>query len=437
MNGLSAAVAVRPASSSPPSGWAAFGLALILFGQPIGWWVRGTISEGDSAVYPAAVVLIGLAILAATGLQRPPRLHVEPALAAIPVCFAVIPIITLAATQGELMIVDLGYGIFMLILAPILWCIPTDRLERLPHHVVLVASISCGLALLTLAQNPVGAFVGRLTVAGNDNTILIGNLGATLFMATLIVIVSEPAGSGRRLLYGLLLAIGLACLMLSNTRSAMLGLLLAAPLAVWLAAPNAGSGHGLALRLPFVTLGLVAASVAAAAIVLIGADKLAVLFEDFINRFSGVFRGFGDATALSSPDQSTQERMLVLSEAWRQSGLLGNGVNAMASGSRGFETPGEYPHLTYLQVLLDLGTIPFFVYVCTMLVIPLWFVLKISSPGRMAPMPAFVMSFWTFKQADLFTHSTPYDWHNVYPTLLLFALLARDLKPAGLPVRAI
>jgi O-antigen ligase len=426
------AVGNHPLKPAPVDCWPAFGLALTLFGQPIGWWIRGTLSAGDSPVYPAAVSLLGLAIVAIAGLQRPPRLHVEPLVAALPVCFVLLPVIALALIDVEAMVVELAYGIFLLVLAMTIWCIPTSRLDCFPRQVALVAAISCGLALLTFALNPIGAFVGRLTVAGNDNTIVVGNTGAVLMIATLTLIVSEPAGPGRRILHGLLLAVGLACLFLSNTRSAMLGFLLAGPLTVWLCAVPRGQGRLASIRIPLLVLGILVAAAVTAGALFIGLDKLAILFEDFVNRLSGVFRGFGDASALNVPDQSTQERVLLLSEAWRQSGLLGNGVNTMAHGGGAYEAPGKYPHLSYLQVLLDLGILPFLVYLLVMLVVPLRLVIQVALPRAMAPMPAFVIGLWAFKQADLFTHSTPYDWFNIYPTVLLFALLARPMFPARL-----
>lgn len=400
-----------------------FGLALIIAGQPIGWWVRGTFTSGESPVFPAAVVLAGALMLFLGAHQRPMKVYAAPSVFMAPLLLVVLPTVALAATQPVLMAVDILYGVFMLTLVPLVACTGLDRLARLPLAIIWVGGISCALALLSLAMNPAEEAVSRLTVAGNDNPIIIGNIGATVILATFCHVLHRRQTRPAILALALALILGLANVLLSNTRSVLLGLVLTLPI-VLLFAPRSSVKSRPDLRFLGLLVALFTTVGAVAFVSLIGIETTTTLGTVFMERLFGTLALF-ESDPVAAYDQSTNERVVMLQEAWRGLQFFGNGVSAQTRFQHGFALPAGYAHFSYLQILYDLGVLPFIVYLALMLVVPLVLIVRTLMKPVHDPAVIFIIGLWLYRQTDLFTHGTPYDWQNLFPAMLLYAVLAR------------
>ncbi len=406
-------------------GWlASLGLALVIAGQPIGWWVRGTFSGGESPVYPAAVVLLGTALLFLGARQRPMMIYASPPVFMAPLLLVVLPVVALAATQPQLMMVDALYGLFMLLVVPLVATTPISRLEKLPLAVVWVGGISCALALVSLITNPTEEAMSRLTVAGNDNPIVIGNIGATVIIAALCHALPRPLS--RIAITGLALAmvIGFANVLLSNTRSVFLGLGMALPV-VLLFTPRSRQKSRNDLRFLGLLFAMLMGAGAIAIVAVVGMETITTLSNLFLERLTGTLSLF-ESDPAAARDQSTSERVVMLEDAWRGLRILGNGVAGQARFQHEVALPATYAHFSYLQILYDLGVFPFILYLLLVLVAPLVLTVRALRNPKRQPAVIFVIGLWLYRQIDLLTHGTSYDWQNLFPAMLLYAVLARD-----------
>lgn len=416
---------VRPDKSEAGLGWlASYGLALVIAGQPIGWWVRGTFTSGESPVFPAAVVLLGMALLFLGSRERPAIFYAAPPIFLAPLMLIVVPVVVLALTQPQLMAVDIFYGLFMLLIIPIIACTRLERLAGLPIAVIVVGSISGMLALFSLITNPVEEALLRLTVAGNDNPIIIANIGATVVFAALCYVFSQHLSRAMLVLISIFIIVSLGNVLLSNTRSAFLGLTMSV-IFVFMFSRRQNSTVPTNMAFFGLILTLLIVIVCVFAIRIIGLEQIVQITSVFNERIFGAL-SLLDAEGMSAQDQSTQERVVMLEEVWTRLSIFGNGVSAQARWGHGFALPGDYAHLSYLQVIYDLGIIPFVVYLVLMLAIPLALVVNALRSKTTKPVVVFVIGLWLYRQVDLFTHGTPYDWQNLFPTMLLYAVLARE-----------
>lgn len=418
----------RPAA---PLWFPALGLALVIAGQPVAWWARGTFTQGESAVFPAAAVLLGLLLMIGLRPVREWRLHADPGFVFAYACLWLLPVAALSLVDLAELGDDSAYAFFLFLVALALALTPLAALDRLPR---MVAVIGGAASLLTLAGVVSGdAFEsGRLALVGNQNQIIGGMVGA----AAMIGAVLDLLHGRRRLREGLVAAVifgaGFACVLLSNTRSILLALIYTLPLCLWLHARrrprNARARRGL-----FAFSGLIAAAIVAApaaAFALIPPEALDAALELAGKRFRGAFQLFED-TPLRAVDASSQMRIDVFERTFSGLNLLGHGISAQVRAQGDIVGVAVYPHFSYLQAFYDLGALGGAVFFVLHAAVPVALIVGRLRGSALKPAESFAIAFYLFSHMDHFTHTTPYSWLGLLPVVVLYAVLARPAAPGS------
>lgn len=418
------------AAGQPRHSWReAMGLALIICGQPIGWSIRGQLLPGsENPIFPAGVILLGLALMANPAWIVRRDLQCSPAMLAIPMFGLFVPYAALAAlAPAPIVLTTMAYAIVLVVLTLVVAMTPSERLAALPAAVLLVGTISSVLPLIELAAGGPAKGFFRLTVSGNENPLIIGNIGGITVLAGMVVGLGPAGGSAKvGLAAGLGTAIGLLAMLLSNTRSAALMIVVCALVFLTLVRPRLARPAARA-RSPrtLAYVAVLAASVAAAptiAIALLGPELFWDLAKVGLLRFAG-------ALALVAPDAgsvdlSTSIRTQLLREVWDNMTIGGEGYMAQALRSG---DPALYPHLSYIQAFYDLGLVGGLSFLLIILVLPAALAVAALWHGRLSPTNAFVLLLLLFSQGDHLSHGTPYSWTSSIPALLMYTLVARGV----------
>lgn len=406
---------------------ASIGLALIIAGQPLGWAIRGQTGGGKSILFPVGIVIIGFLLLLRSDMLVRLQLHARP------VPFAATLLLLLIPVTALLLIDPVGlvqYFVYMIFIVGVIFAIgfnPSERFDRLPEALMLVAGASSLAPLLELAIGGVAKGFFRLAISGNDNTLVVATTGGIAMLAATVSAFSPRRGS---ILWGFICAgvwlAGLAATLLSGTRSVLGMILVLLPLYAfilrWRQAPGTARG---AKTLAF-WLVLAAGAVAAptAAIAVLGIDTLTEISGRSIMRVAGALALF-DGSA-GGVDESTAIRGRLAAESWANMTVVGNGVMALPYSHGNLF---DYQHNAYLQAFYDLGLFGGFFYVCITLLIPLAMVAAALVRGDLTPTEQLLILLFVFVQGDMLAHSTPYNWTPLLAVGLVYVLLARDPSP--------
>ncbi len=418
---------------------AALGLAIILVGQPVAWSVRGFVGDGVNPLYPIAAVLFGLLLLVRRSWFHDPRLYVSAPLAVAMILLWLLPVAALSLVAPVEVGNDGAYALFLAAVALAVAMTPLAALRDLPETMTLVGGISSVLPLVNLLFGHAAAKFVRLTLAGSDNQAITGSVGgATMIAALLVVLTNRRPGIAVGLATSLAFVAGLGCVVLSNTRSVMLMLLICLPLIVLVVVPRmrAGASAGLpraggGQRAAFWTvlgLALVAAPAGAAAV--FSRTAIETIGKLFTDRILGAFAAFDDKR-FQVLDESSQIRVHILDYTIRRLDLLGHGISEQIRSGFGY-----YPHLTYLQAFYDFGVFGGLLYLQLGLVLPFALIYRRLRSGPLDPAAAFVMLYFIYGLGDQFSHSTPYSWSGLIPAVLVFAVVARSPLAVGPGVTA-
>jgi hypothetical protein len=418
-----------------------FGLALILVGQPIAWFVRGQLTDGESPVFPAAIVLIGFLMVLGNRPFRNPRLQVDPAILAIFVLLVLLPIVALAMVAPVELLTDWTYSLFTIAVLAALAITPLSSLRHLPLAVALVGGVSSALPIYELATSSALENFVRLTLRGNNNTLVVGTVGGMTMLSATWAIVT---GGARSLATGFLCAVafvaGLAGVALSNTRSVMIALLYSLPILLLVLRPLARGTFqpvppsvARAQRFVFlVATGLAALSAPAVLSSVVDTETLESVLEAFADRIAGAFSALsGDE--FGSVDRSSAERIELIASTMNGLTFWGEGINSQLLEQGNRRDRGVYPHLTYLQAFYDLGLPGAIIFTLTNLAIPLALISRRLLDSRIDPAIGLFIIYYLFSHMDQLTHGTPYFWYITLPVGLVYAMVPRPLpgRPAG------
>ena len=413
------------------------GIALVLAGQPIAWAARGQFFPGnESPVFPAAVTILGIALMFDRQWLRRALLYCSPVFLAVPVFTFLLPVVAISLVDPPNLMPYTLYTAALIAFVTFAALLSARQVERLPEMLALVASISSIIPLVQLAINPIAATFARLGVTGNFNPLSTANIGGIAVIATLLVAFNRASNSGLR---GLALAIGLvagaAAAVLSGTRSVLLALAVALPFHFLVLAPRLAPGlraAGRRQRTVFVTVALLGAMAApVGAVAVLGpelTEQFATTAIDRVTGFGGVFEN--DPNAI---DYSSKERSEFVLFAWERVSYFGRG---MMDQERTFG-PGKYPHLTFLHAFYDFGLAGGLLFLFVAAVIPYGIVAWRVAVGNLSLTEALLATLLVYTLGDHLTHAVPYSWQSLMPLLLTYAIVARaPLRSADRPAPA-
>lgn len=430
----------RPAPPARPPATAAtwrfsLGLATIICGQPIGWGIRGQFIGGDSPVLPGLVVILGLMLMVQPEWIVRGRLYAAPTAVAVPACLLLIPLAALsllapAAIAGA----TVAYAVVVVVMLAMLALTPGERMDRFPEGVLLVGTISSAIPLAQLAIGGAAKAFFRLSINGNDNTLITGSIGGMTVIAGLIVGLGRSGGVGWGLGAAAGAVIGLIAMVLTNTRSD-LGMLIVCFL-LFLALIRQrlvrGSGGTAAQATAFTAVFATGAWLAPlAATVVLGPALFSSVIQRSWDRVLGAL-ALVDTGGGGTVDDSTLARAQLLRQVWH--GLSPGGAGYMAQANASGD-PNLYPHLSYAQAFYDLGFIGGAAYLVIALIIPAGLITLRLADCALTRAEAIVILLFVYSQGDHLAHGTPYSWQTQISIIMVFALLGRrrpaPARPAG------
>ncbi len=423
---------------------AALGIALILVGQPIAWFVRGQFFQSESPVFPAIPVLIGLALIFSRVIERPIRLQVHPAVVAAYAFLWPFAVSAMSLVEPLLLLTDWTYGLVVVAAMVGLSFVPRKELKSLPIAILLVGSVSCALPLYEFATGSLIETALRLALQGNANTLIVGMVGGLTMLTALLVLLGSRQ---RSLALGLLTSVafitGLGCVVLSNTRSVILAIIYCIPLILFVltpairvqrqAWPSRPTQAGMAVFLLMLAGAAVMAPLAAR--IALGEEGTDKFVETAIFRFEGSV-GLFQSFRYSFVDVSTQGRIDRIMETFDGVTIFGEGISAQIRANKDGIELAVYPHFNYLQAVYDLGIAGGLLFAILHLVVPVWLILQRLREETLDWASSFSILYYAFGHIDHLTHGTPYSWLTMMPTALLFVLLPRPScsKPATQPL---
>lgn len=426
-------------STQRPAGFrVAFGLALILVGQPIAWFVRGQFFQSESPVFPAIPVLIGVVLILSRAIEPPVRLQVHPTVVASYALLWPMAMSAMSLVEPMLLLTDWAYGFVVVVVMVGLSLVPREELENLPIAILLVGSVSCALPLYELATGSLVESALRLALQGNSNTLVVGMVGGlTMLTALLVLLGSHQRSFGLGLLISVAFITGLGCVVLSNTRSVVLAIIYCLALILFVLVPairaqpairpkrrsQAGMVVFLVLVAGAAVMGPVAGRIA------LGEEGTEKFIETVILRFEGSV-GLFQPSRYSFVDASTQSRVDTIRETFDGISLFGQGISAQIRANKDGVELAVYPHVTYLQAVYDLGIVGGLLFAVLHLVVPVWLILQRLREDWLDWASGFAILYYAYAHVDHLTHGTPYNWFTTMPIALLFVLLPR---PSGLP----
>jgi hypothetical protein len=404
-----------------------FGLALVLAGQPIAWSARGLLFKTSGAALPVGIILLGLLLLIRREQILTLRLYADPIMVAGLTAFVLVPVSMLSLLSLGELATDGCYAAFLIVLLWVLALTPLRSLRYLPETVTAVAASSSTLALLNLVMGEVPADFARLTLAGNNNPLIVGMVGGTTMIAALMSLMrADETSRIVPIALGLAFVAGMACVVLSDTRSVMLSLFVCLPLLVVLY-PRSNYLHSKYLLLFSGVVATALVLAPAAAVTLLGPRPFVHFVDQAGKRLTGALNLF-DAERARSVDVSSTLRIATLEQSWDRLTIIGHGISAQSRAQSGEVTPAVFPHLAYLQAIYDFGVVGGLVYLVMALLLPLAMIVLRLRAGNVGQATRYAIVAFVYGQADQFTHATPYSWLGLMPIVLVYSLVAR---PSG------
>jgi hypothetical protein len=296
-----------------------------------------------------------------------------------------------------------------------------EAFDELPLALLLLGTLGNVLALANLVASPVN-FAIRLGLAGNENPLAVGQIGSILVYAALVI---GLASGKNRWWVGAVSAVcfvlGFLSVLLSVVRSEIISVLLVSLFYVlwlrrWVGSIKrkltSGATRNLGFAVTFV--GIVVAIPA-----VIG-TLFSLKFITAMIAFVGLrFGALSDVVGGKiSNDVSLSLHEEYFRYGWQHLDVVGHGIDVMSYrfGS------GIYPHMNYLQSVLDFGVIGGIVYALVAAVFPAAIlVLRITS-GPLKPVEGLIVLLFLDAQAQMMTHGTPYSWQPWLPIMLVYLL---------------
>jgi hypothetical protein len=406
---------------------ASIGLALIIAGQPLGWAMRGQTGGGKSILFPVGIVIIGFLLLLHSDMLIRLRLYARPVPFAAALFLLLIPVTALLFVDPVGLVQYLVYMVFIVSVIFATGFNASERFDRFPEALMLVAGASSLAPLLELAIGGVAKGFFRLAISGNDNTLIVATTGGIAMLAATVSAFSPRRGS---FLWGFICAgvwlAGLAAALLSGTRSVFGMILVLIPLYALVLRDRKASGKQRGLKTSAFWLILLVGALAAptAAIAIVGLDTLAEISSRSLSRITGALALLGGSAG--SVDESTAIRAQLVAESWANMSLAGQGVMALPYSHGDLSV---YQHNAYLQAFYDLGLFGGGLYIGITLLVPLAMVAAVIARGNVNPTEQLLILLFLFVQGDMLAHGTPYNWSPLLAVGLVYVLLTRDPMP--------
>jgi O-antigen ligase len=409
------------------------GLALVLAGQPIAWWMRGALFDSESAIFPATVVLLGLGLILRLRPFAGPVLQIQPWLIGLYGLGYLLPIAFMSLVDTQELGDASAYAIFTAMVLAALAIVPLRSLSMLAPATAIVGGLSSLLPMVELATSPIIESFTRLTLKGNNNPLVLGMIGGATIHAVLVALhTSRQTSFLLGLIYGFIAAVAVAAVILSNTRSVILSLILTIPLFYFILLPriqrsSARRNRGKMQVIAFSSV-LTAAAIAApaGAALLLGPELVLQVGNAAAERATGALAAATGGGGGGTVDRSSQERIDVFERTMNGLTPQGRGISAQVRTQGDVTGVGIYPHLTYLQAFYDFGIAGAIWFALLHLVLPLLLIAKRLAAGPLDPTTAFIILYYFYSHMDHLTHATPYSWLAVMPVGLVYVLVPRN-----------
>jgi hypothetical protein len=413
----------------------AFGLAIIISGLPLGYALRAAMGFDSGAVFPLVPVSIGMLLMLQPSWLVRVRVHGDPRLVVLPLLLLFIPFVVMGLIDTNAMLEVVAYDTILSIIMVMMMINDTEKFDGLPEALTLVGLLSCLTPFIQVATQVQEAAIGRLSLEGNSNAILVGYIGGITMLAAFITGLMRRGGNiALGLVAGLAFAISIAASIFSATRSLegaqIFCLALTVIYLLWRRRP-AGRGYRFSIlystRAGFLGAGFAAAVVAPLVLVALFSQKA---LDAFALASSARNTGALNALLLGGDygDTSSAVRLEYWRYAWDRLSFFGAGMSAQTR----IMGQGAYTHLTYLQAFYD-GGIPFGVlYLVIMVVIPLVLIVLRVKRGMLSPTDLMIALIWIFSQGGHLAHGDPYAWIGLLPVAMLYALFSRGLYDGAL-----
>lgn len=366
---------------------------------------------------------------------RRPIAHVDLRLWGSYALVYVLPVAVMSLVDTVYLVGDWSYGLFLFAVLVVLAITPQERLRLLPLTYTIVGGLSCLCPLIDLVRRPLAETVIRLALAGNGNTLIVGSIGgATVLAASVTVRSREFGGVWTTLIAAAAFGAGMACVVLSNTRSVLLALLYSLPLVILFASQTRRDIRGRSRRRsgPFFAIIVIAMAISAplGARLAFGSQQLQAMIDYSVARFSGAASVFSD-NRYDKVDASSQSRLDTIRSTFDGITPAGAGISQQIRVKQGAQEQAIYPHFTYLQVFYDFGVPGALLYTLLHLVIPIYLIQARYRRGVPDGRCTFVMIYYLYNHIDYFTHATPYSWSATLPVALVYIMLFPDAYKPG------
>lgn len=398
------------------------GVGLLLAGLPSVWVVRGWLGAPQSQGFTIGLLLLGVLLVGRLPTAGRIRLYGQP-FAVLLLNASILSLLTFSALAAPT--IDAGPASLALVLAVSLtmFTVPRNRFENIDLNLTVVGLASCSLVLIPVLAGEVSLGGARLPAGSTASTNQVAFAGGIAVTMGVYCLWRRSYEVPTRILAGVAVLVGLAVIVLSQTRTVVFGLLLCTGLAVvrafWKRRSRlfARRKHPVPQRLQRSSLAVVGLILVTGVFLLSGNRSIKSYAFGFADSMERGYQSlvFGNETE----DISAGERRRDLKEVWSRSTVTGRGYRTLR-----VDAP-------LAQALYDMGILGGGGFAFITLLVPLLFVAHVALKPEPSHAELCGIYLYVVLLPNLFFHGTPYDFTEWLPVVVLFGLTARRSRPVS------
>lgn len=402
----------------------AIGFALTLVGLPIVWVLRGMFGiSGDGAAFSYVFMAAAVALLVRwTSLLRL-RLYGPSTPLLWPIGF-IVPSLLLGASAGA--IEDWMYLAFLLVVILGFYTVPMRAWRDLPYMLLMVSFVACGLTLFDAMIGGVDLSGQRLYAGDSGSPNQLSFVGGIAVVTALYLLKSRWALRGFKFYYVMAsLPIGLIVILLSGTRSTIVGLALSALgySVYWVFSVGQGEGSKSIKRRSLLTLPrlLIGLTIGYLLSVFLLPENVLLGYLDTLIDF--LQRGYQAYFYGQAVEESAEIRHRLLLYAFSHLTVGGEGFKAL------------YVDFPLLQAFYDLGIIGGSLFLFVSVAVPAAFFKTILFSKKKYTIDLYGALIYLLFFPNLFVHGQPYDFSIWLPIILFYGVTIRSFVASKLSQR--